>query len=72
MSRKEFTGKTKREQESPFAKRIAWVKARHAKQLADYHFANGYRAGLECALLAIEEGRDVLGYSVDTGEAKII
>lgn len=55
----------------PHAKRLDWIKRKHAKALADYHFANGYRAGLECAVLAMSEGRDVLGDSIDDGKAII-
>lgn len=50
-------------------KRTAWIRKRHEKHLADYHFANGFRAGLECALLALD-GRDVMGNSIDAQERK--
>lgn len=53
------------------AKRIDWLRRKHAKAKSDYHFANGYRAGLECAVLAMEKGEDILGYSIDKGEATI-
>ena len=51
--------------------RVDWLTRKHEKAVADYYFANGYRAGLECALLAIREGRDIIGYSIDDGKAAI-
>lgn len=51
--------------------RIAWLKRKEAKVLADYHFANGYRAGIECAVRAITKGEDILGNSIDEGKAEI-
>jgi hypothetical protein len=53
------------------AKRLDWLRRKHAKARDDYHFANGYRAGLECALLAIRDGCDIIGYSIDDGKADI-
>lgn len=52
-------------------KRLDWLKQKHEKAKADYSFANGYRAGLECAIIAIEKGRDILGYSIDDDKADI-
>lgn len=51
--------------------RIEWLKRKEAKAIADYHFANGYRAGLECAVRAITRGTDILNYSIDEGKADI-
>jgi len=45
--------------------RLDWLKRKHDKALEDYNFYNGYRAGLECALMAIRDGRDILDYSID-------
>lgn len=46
-------------------RRTIWLREKHEKAVADYNFANGYRAGLECALKAVEEGRDITGASID-------
>lgn len=51
--------------------RLDWLKRKEAKAIADYHFANGYRAGLECAVRAITRGEDVVGCSIDDGKAEI-
>jgi hypothetical protein len=50
---------------------LEWLRRKHEKAVADYNFANGFCAGLECALLAIEKGRDILGDSIDDGKAEI-
>jgi hypothetical protein len=52
-------------------KRLDWLRRKRDKAVADYHFANGYRAGIEDALRAIEKGEDILGYSIDDGKAEI-
>lgn len=57
--------------DDPRAVRLDWLERKHRKAVADHHFANGYRAGLECALLAIKDGRDILGESIDEGKAII-
>jgi hypothetical protein len=51
--------------------RLAWLKRLHDKAIYDHAFANGYRAGLDCAIRAIETGRDILDYSIDDGKAEI-
>jgi hypothetical protein len=51
--------------------RLDWLKQKEAKAIADHHFANGYRAGLECAVRAIARGEDIMGYSIDDGKAEI-
>ena len=51
--------------------RLDWLKQKEAKAIADYHFANGYRAGIECAVRAITRGEDIMGYSIDDGKAVI-
>ncbi len=53
------------------AKRMDWLRRKHDKAVEEHHFVNGYRAGLQCAMLAMFEGRDILGDSIDKGEAKI-
>lgn len=58
-------------QKDTAAIRLDWLRRKTDKAIADYHFANGYRAGLECALRAIKEGRDILDYSIDEGKADI-
>ncbi len=58
------------EQESR-RRRLDWLKRKHEKAVADYHFANGYRAGLECAIIAITKGADIIGYSIDDGKADL-
>jgi len=60
-----------RRKKEPQEVRLDWLKSKYEKALADYHFANGYRAGLECAVLAIAKGRDILGDSIDDGKAVI-
>lgn len=52
-------------------KRISWLKKKSEKAVADYHFANGYRAGIECAVRALTQGRDILGNSIDDDKAEI-
>jgi hypothetical protein len=51
--------------------RLDWLRRKHEKAITDHAFANGYRAGLDCAIRAIETGRDILDYSIDEGQAKI-
>ena len=51
--------------------RLDWLRRKTEKAIADYHFANGYRAGLECAFDAIKHGRNILDYSIDDGKADI-
>ena len=51
--------------------RLDWLRRKEAKAIADYHFANGYRAGIECAVRAVTKGEDILGYSIDDGKAEI-
>ena len=51
--------------------RLDWLRRKHQKAVDDYNFANGYRAGLSEALQAIEDGRDILDYSIDDGKAEI-
>jgi hypothetical protein len=62
---------TKQREQQTAGKRLDWLRRKHDKAVADYHFANGYRAGLECALLAIRDGRDVLWESIDDDKAVI-
>jgi hypothetical protein len=62
---------SKRPADDKAANRLDWLRRKHKRAVADYHFANGYRAGLECALLAIRDGRDIAGYSIDDGKAEI-
>ena len=45
--------------------RTKWLSEKLEKATADYHFANGYRAGLDCALRAVMDGEDILGQSID-------
>lgn len=52
--------------------RIDWLIRKHQQAVDDYNFANGYRAGLECALTAIQRGEDLIGYSIDDGKADIM
>lgn len=49
--------------------RLKWISEKHEEKAREYHFANGFRAGLQCALLALE-GRDILGHSIDPQKAK--
>jgi hypothetical protein len=51
--------------EQQFAGRLEWLKSKRDKAIADYHFANGYRAGIEEACRIIERGEDIAGYSID-------
>jgi hypothetical protein len=51
--------------------RLDWLKRKHDKAVYDSAFANGYRAGLDCAIRAIETGRDILDYSIDEGKSDI-
>lgn len=51
--------------------RLDWLRRKEAKAIADFHFTNGYRAGIECAVRAIVRGEDILGNSIDEGKAEI-
>jgi hypothetical protein len=61
----------KKQAKDPVAMRLDWLRRKHEKAITDNAFANGYRAGLDCAIRAITEGEDVLGYSIDDGKADI-
>ena len=56
-------------QDDLIAHRIAWIRREHEKQIEKYAFENGYRAGLDCALMALE-GRNILGHSIDPEKPK--
>jgi hypothetical protein len=51
--------------------RLDWLRRKHEKAITDHAFANGYRAGLDCAIRALTKGEDILGYSIDNGKADI-
>ena len=60
----------KKKRKEPAQVRLDWLKRKHEKAITDHAFANGYRAGLECAVLAIAKGQDILGNSIDDGKAE--
>ena len=45
-------------------RRIAWIMRKHEEKRSSADFENGFRAGLDCALTALQ-GRDILGQSID-------
>lgn len=47
------------------AERVAWLEREHEKAKHEAAFQNGMRAGLQKALMAIVEGTDILGESID-------
>lgn len=61
----------KKSRKDPAKIRLDWLKRLYDKAVTDHAFANGYRAGLDCAIRAIETGRDILDYSIDDGKADI-
>jgi len=45
--------------------RIAFVRERLERAKEEYDFQNGYRAGLQCAIDALDRGEDAVGLSID-------
>ncbi len=50
--------------EDLLAWRKDWIRRKMEEKNDEQHFANGFRAGLQCALYALE-GRDIIGSSID-------
>lgn len=48
-----------------FHHRLAWLKLKAEKERSDATFQNGFAAGLETAITAIEEGRSISYESID-------
>jgi hypothetical protein len=67
---KSRTTKPDRDHERPvMPSRVAWLKRKLDQATAEYHFANGYRAGIEAAHRGILTGIDPAGRSIDRGDA---
>lgn len=49
--------------------RTEWIRREHDKHRDNQNFENGFRAGLDCALMALA-GRDILGQSIDPPSTK--